>query len=176
MSHIVSKNVEIIVNGNERYLLETGDEIVVETLDNSQKTGLAKKFGPVMDVEDYWRKLDEIKKFLRKAIGRARKEVKEGPKQSQIIKDIKEFLDEDVGDFVMSLADQKTQELINQDKIDRMSDVETKAEMQRSIDDYKKESQVKIDGLSADEWKEQNRKRKEREERIMESIDYLSSL
>ena len=86
MSHIVSKNVEIIVNGNERYLLETGDEIIVETLDNSQKTGLAKKFGPVMDVEDYWRKLDEIKKFLRKAIGRARKEVKEGPKQSQIIK------------------------------------------------------------------------------------------
>jgi len=182
MIYTVSEDVEIFLDG-KKYLLESGDRIVLEDLSSKEVEQLKEKFGPVNSVEDYWKTVDALKTYLKKTIGKARRTAKENEKLSPIIdrkiKDVKDFMD-NIDDFVVSLADNKTAELINQDKIKRIQDIDQTSDFLKSSEDYKSEKEsehIKAFGETPKQAVERmRREREERKDKLFESIRYLSSL
>lgn len=167
MEYMVSQDAEIILD-NRRYLLEAGDIIVVETLNKNQRQALAKKFDNVNNIADYWDTISAIRNHLRTAIPRARR-----AGRSSLVKDIKEFLDDELEEFVFNLADSDTQKEINKDKIDRAKSVEQKAEFEKSLGDYRSKKRKELIDAFGETPKQATtrlRKEKERRDKLFESI------
>ena len=179
--YTVTENTEIILNG-KKYLLEAGDKIVLETLDSSERSRLVpyiiKEFGPVTSPEDYWKRIKNVKDHFIAHMKKIRKKFGfDNPKVELKISHIKDFINDDVGNFVLSLADTKTQELINQDKLQRIKDSKVRTNINTTLNDNKTEkekNQVKQFGKTAAQAVADARKEnKSKEDKLFESIILL---
>jgi len=181
---VVSEDVEIVLDG-KKYLLEAGDHIVLEDLNDAEKDILASKIGSVDSADEYWDALGTVKKFLLGIIGKAKKAAEITPEKSKIINkrilDVKEFLDYDLDEFVMSLATPSVQQEINADKIsrsDKSADQQNLADMLQTIETSKRDSDKELKqafGETPEEWRKRRREERD-EDRLFESIRYLSLL
>jgi hypothetical protein len=183
MIHTVTETTHIILDG-QKYLLEVGDTVaVVEDINKKARQQLAEKFGRVGNIDEYWDKVDEVKKFLTQRIRLARRESKNQPdlaaKMNLQIKDVYDFIDNYLEDFVTSLADTKTQELINQDKIAR-SDLSPNQQNMRdiaaSVDATRSEHNTQMKDAFGETPRQaiERMKKEGAEERIFESLLSLS--
>ncbi len=168
MIYTVSEDVEITLD-SKKYLLEAGDQIVVEDLNTNERQILTKKFGPVNSAENYWATLDAMKKYLAGTIRKAMGVMEEKPSISVSIKrkieDVKDFMDNHIDEFVISMASPEVAEEINQDKIARIKETEQFADFAASADDYKREKEqehIKAFGETPKQAVERLRKEREK--------------
>lgn len=179
MIHTVSEDVEIVLNG-QKYLLEAGDQIVLEDLDNKDREKLAGKFGKVESVDDYWQKIKEIGNFLRSKTNQAKK-LPQNKQIEQKITDIYDFLDNYLDEFVMSLATPQVQDLINQDKINRSDaspEQQTMADIADTVSAHKRQNQQELAhafGETPQQAVERMRKERTKEKRVFESVNWFFS-
>jgi len=177
MTYTVSEDTEIVLNG-KKYLLEAGDQIVLENISSAAQKELAVRFGEVESYESYLDTKEAIRKFLASAIANSDRTNK---KVERVVADVKDFLDNYLEDFVMSLANPKIHETINQEKIEHSAmspNQQNIADIDSAVSGRKQEhKQEMINAFGkSPEQAVKDMKAKKDEERIFESINYLYSL
>lgn len=186
----VTKKTKIVLDG-KLYLLEEGDEIIVESLRESDKIKLANKLGitEITSVEDFWKSKEKIERSLKKRIGELRRMAEKQPSTKDEvdkgIKDIKIFLNT-VNDFLRSFANKEVNDEINDDLIKRheMTDEQLEAaKIKGDIEDtlrshraQEKEKLKRAFGETPEEATKRMRQEREKESKLFESVYNLLSI
>lgn len=187
----ITKDTRIILDG-KLYLLEEGDEIIVESLRESEKAKLAEKLGitEITSVDNFWETKSRVDKYLRKKIAEANRVKKElnreqSAKIDKRIEDVRELLDS-IDDFLRSFASREVDEKINDDLIRRheMTDEQLEAaKVKGDIEDtlrshraQEKEKLKRAFGETPEEAVKRMKQEREKESKLFESVYNLLSI